>query len=182
MKDGKSVFLVIISVLSTVLVIFGGKALYNKYLVFKYSRDYKDDYKEIEYEKPEKFSKSDDTYSFIGHYYSDDNISCNISISSYAKEYYDSKEDVLRYISVQVSNKVTGPEDVDINGYKVKKLTVESNDYAKDTDYYYIFESTNYYYKVEYSISDYAKGDRTDLDTNPCLTSKDNFLNSIKLK
>ena len=49
-------------------------------------------------------------------------------------------------------------------------------------DTYYMLQSDEYLYKFTGHIDDVLMFERDDLETNPCMTGFDQFINSIKLK
>jgi len=139
-----------------------------------------DEFKEISYNVPSVFKKDDD-YTFSKYYdYEENNVNCTISFSASDKSIYKNKEDWFKgTFTFTLNDKVSDLKEEEINGNKVLFIEKKSE---KVTDYYYGFESTNYYYLINYNIYDYKDGDREDIDTNKCFTLRENIISSVKLK
>ena len=150
-----------------------GKNEYNKYLKEKYDKINN----EITYKIPNEFQTKDKIYY---SYYNED-IDCKLEFMNEEKDSYKNNlEDFLKkniYVSLDYNiSEVIKNETKNIN-YLL--ITTERNN---NKTYYYAFESMDNYYIFEYSIYDYKKGDRKDIDTNICYTAKDKILNSIEIK
>lgn len=141
------------------------------------------DFEEISYEVPEKFNVEE--YEYLRSMrYSDNDLYCDIEIDSYEKKYFkDAKHVIENNVHFNLSDEVSDLETFNLNGKKGYTISVKSMEelYLENKSYYSI-ESTNYIYLIKYSIYDYKKGDREDINTHVCYTSKDDFIKSIKVK
>ena len=131
----------------------------------------------LEYKIPKQFKKSE-----YGDYYryDADDIDCSFEIEDRNKSFsYETLEEYLKdNIMVYLSNKVSDIKEIEINNMKWLYIEVKTK-YGEE--YYYGLEGTENYYMIKYSIRDSKKGDRNDINTNLCYTSKDKIINSIKI-
>ena len=113
------------------------------------------------------------------HYYSDD-ISCSFDVSYYGNYKYNSGNDYLRdMVMFSLNDEVSEIKEIELNGYKWYYMSVDSGD--KKT-YYYATIKNDKVYELEYDISDYKRGDRTEDESNFCYSEYDKVISSVKLK
>ncbi len=168
------------------IVAFVGVAVLCGFVITEIYNDINDDannFDEITYNVPDKFDN--DKYDYLRSMsYSENDLYCYIDIESYEKGYYrDAKKVIENNVHFDLKDEVSDLEefnDTGKNGYKIDVKTMD--DLSLQYMSYYSIESSNYVYLIKYSIYDYNKGDREDLDTNICYTSKDKFIKSIKVK
>lgn len=139
-------------------------------------------FSELSYKIPEGF-ESDPGYKFNYFSGSDNNVTCSIMITSYEKDMYslykDPKDLLMSHVSVYLNERVGEIEIVDVGNTKGYYVSVIS-DYKEE--YNYAIESKNYMYFIRYELSDIEKGDRPDLDTNKCYTTREEFIKSISVR
>jgi len=135
-------------------------------------------FEEISYTIPKEFERDEEYY---GKYYNyvGDSIYCGVFIYSYEKYYDDFLEWFKNQIHINLNDSVSEIEEIELNNKKVYSVEIKNEN---EIEYHYGIESSNYYYSIEYYISDRLKGDRVDMDTNPCYVSKDKIISSIKIK
>ena len=139
----------------------------------RYERELKKSFSEIEYTVPGEFIN---TYEY-NYRYDEDDCSCSIYFNS-SKKYDDLFEDWFKgQIYLDLSADVSEQEEIDVNGNKALHIDVK-NKYSYRR--YYGFESSNYYYIVEFNIYDSKHGDGT--ENSECYSSVETVLNSIKIK
>lgn len=143
------------------------------------SKESKTRFSEITYEVPDMFEESH--YSTFRDYrYNSKEAYLDIEVSTVEKSLYKDADNYIKErVIIKLTDKVSELKEIEINGIKMHTVTVESKN---DTTYYYSMETTNYIYLFEFQISDYKNGNREDIDTNPCFTTKEKVLYSIKLK
>ena len=113
------------------------------------------------------------------HYYSDD-ISCNFDFSYYSNYRYITGDDYLRdMVKFSLNDEVSEIKEIELNGYKWYYMSVDSD--GKKT-YYYATIKNDKVYELEYDISDYKRGDRTEDESNFCYSEYDKVISSVKLK
>ena len=146
-----------------------------------YAEENKKKFDEIEYIVPSEMEKEEDDFDPYYHYYND-SCSCSLYFSAFEKEYYDSKEDIIKnFVSYRLGDEVSEIEEVEYNGEKMLYTSVKESDNTQ-TNYYYVVESKNYYYKITFDLYDYSKGDREDIDTNFCYNYREKVLSSVSTK
>ena len=133
---------------------------------------------EITFDVPLEFKAHYGEMNAIFEYKEDDNLSCTLFVSRYKPEYhiYEWFKRQIRYYNV----------NIDYNSKFVQNgITIYQFEYDKDptrTEYYYALASNNYYYLFNYIILDDLKGDRENLDSSICYSSREKIISSIKLK
>jgi len=138
-----------------------------------YDNEVRESFSELILDAPDEFDK-DDTY-YINYSYDDNGTYCYMNI--YPSEKYNTLEyEFNESVRYTLNDKVSGLNELNINGNKVLNAEVETED---SKEYYYGIESKNYYYIIKYSIYDNMKGDRSDIDTNLCYSAKDRIISSL---
>lgn len=133
---------------------------------------------EITFDVPLEFEAFYDEKNAIFEYKEDDSLSCKLFVSRNKPEYhiYEWFKSQIRYYNV----------NIDYNSKFVQNgITIYQFEYDKDptrTEYYYALASNNYYYLFNYIIFDDLKGDRENLDSSICYSSREKIISSIKLK
>jgi hypothetical protein len=168
------------------IVAFVGVAVLCGFVITEIYNDINDDannFDEITYNVPDKFDN--DKYDYLRSMsYSENDLYCYIDIESYEKGYYrDAKKVIENNVHFDLKDEVSDLEEFSVSGRKAYKINIKSMGdlYLENTSYYSI-DSTNFVYLIKYTIYDYKKGDREDLNTNICYTSKDTFIKSIQVK
>lgn len=93
------------------------------------------------------------------------------------KKYYKSPQEILeKVVNFTLADEVSKIQELDLS-VKGKQLTIKGED---ETNYYYSIESSNYYYLINYEITDYKNGDREDATTNKCITSREKIIDTIR--
>lgn len=154
--------------------------------LYKYIEEYKWEkeviasYNEIEFTMPDQFIKMDPNKFELGpqFYYRDDDTYCYASIGSYDK-YEDKQWWFNNLVYVDLNDVVGEQQEVTIDGKPAMYIDVKER---HGITYYYGLESTNHLYELRYTVYDYTNGDRPGIEDSPCLTARDQLINSIKLK
>ncbi len=174
-------------ILGVVILILSVIVAINKYKDNVWSEKYREEtnveLSEISYEIPKEFEESDYIYSKNYSFYNG-NYSCTVKISGERKENIIHRSDDLlnwlkKEIFIYLSDDVSETKELDINNTKSYNIDVK-RDFS--TESYYAFESSNYYYLLEYRLVDYLQGDRDNNEINICYSSKDKIISSIVLK
>lgn len=140
-----------------------------------YEREREREFSEIEFIVPKYFEKDEILYK--DYSYKENSVYCDLSVINYDKRYYKSPDEILeRFVSFTLADEVSGIQELDLS-VKGKQLIIKGED---ETNYYYSIESSNYYYLINYEITDYKNGDREDATTNKCITSREKIINTIK--
>jgi hypothetical protein len=175
-KDKIVLILVIVAII--IVVMF----LIIKSVSFK--EDAKDTlvFSEISYEVPKEFELDNSITHNRLYSYSEDSLYCYLTISSYEKEYYDDFEEWFKErIVFNLNDKVSDLEQLNVNGNNILHINrVRNKENSKNS--YYGLSSKNYYYFINYDITDYLNGDRENMDDNLCYNAIDEIISSIKLK
>lgn len=202
MKKGLKVFLIILAIL---IVLWGGLILiYPKYHDWKNKKDaeksraeQEEAFSKIEFTVPEGYTVKDEPESWFMPELrcgDPDDILSVIRMQAWDREHYnamsvDSLLDNCKPSADRPGEILRGPEEVDIGGLKGKMMVVRSDQVSEDLgvhfsyqDTYYMLQSDEYLYKFTGHIDDVLMFERDDLETNPCMTGFDQFINSIKLK
>ncbi|MBQ6494505.1 MAG: hypothetical protein IJI49_00725 [Bacilli bacterium] len=131
---------------------------------------------DISYDISDRFDASIYDSSRYYHYYEDD-ISCNFDISYFSTFDINNGEEYLRKrIMFTLNDEVSDIEEVDINNYKWYYMKVDSGD---KISYYYATVKDDVGYELEYSISDYMRGD-SNSSNKVCYSEYDRVISSIK--
>lgn len=142
----------------------------------KYEIEKEKEFEEIEYVIPEMFEKSEDYTSYS---YGENNVHCYAYFYASKKYDYNFETWFKERVHITLDDEVSKLEETIVDGRKGYHVNVKS---GRRDEHYYGFESTNYYYSLSYSITDYKNGDREDKDTNPCYIAEHKIIDSIKLK
>lgn len=180
-NDEKGVFVKIFGIIGSIIaLIIIVSVVSGKVEEQKYREEDKKMYNEIKYEVPDELENDSDLYHPWFSKYERD-YSCFFTVYANKKEYYDSMEEYLKTaVSANIGDEVSEIEELEFQE-KMYSVSVTKKK-TSEVDYYYVVESKNYYYELKYHIMDYQKGDRDDIDTNVCYTSKDKILKTILTK
>ena len=202
MKKGLKVFLIILAIL---IVLVGGLILiFPKYKHWQYKKErqqhrvgQEEAFSKIEFTVPEGYTVKDDPESsFVPELRlgDPDDILCVISMQAWKRaEFNAMSPDTLIENStpsdVKGGEVIRGPEDVSIGGMEGKMMVVKGEEVSEEwgvhfawQDTYYMLQSDEYLYKFTGHVDDTLMFERDDLETNPCMTGFDQFINSVKLK
>ena len=177
--NNKKLIFVLGAVFGIVLIV--GVAIVLTHIDF----DTTDYFGEITYVTPENFENDDhNSFRTLSYLDSDNDTYCYVDIDSYSKELYsDAKYIIENYVHFDLKDEVSDLEEFSVSGKKAYKINIKSmGDLSLDNISYYSIDSSNYVYLIKYTVYDYKKGDREDLDTNVCYTSRDAFIKSIQVK
>jgi len=185
-KKSKKILIIILSTVFIILYILTWFLVVSPVFPHKDKKETKselsrDEYikiNEITFDVPLEFEAFYDEKNAIFNYKEDDNLSCMLSVSQNIPEYhiYEWFKRQIRYYNV----------NIDYNSKFVQNgITIYQYEYDKDptrTEYYYALASNNKYYLFNYIIFDGLKGDRENLDSSICYSSREKIISSIKLK
>ena len=138
------------------------------------------DFDEIEYIIPDEFEETDGSIYSKSYYYRDDDAYCYIYVRPDEKNLYNEDKEVWfkGNIRLSLNDKVSDLTELDVNGKKVLFVEKESDG---DITKYYAFESSNYYYLLEYEINKYHTENETNRN-DICSNLVDEVINSVKTK
>ncbi len=133
---------------------------------------------EITFDVPLEFKAHYGEMNAIFEYKEDDNLSCTLFVSRYKPEYhiYEWFKRQIRYNNANIAYD---------SKFVQNGITIYQFKYNKDTtttEYYYALASKNFYYLFKYIIFDNLNGDRGNLDSSICYSSREKIISSIKLK
>ena len=133
---------------------------------------------EITYDVPIEFEANYFENNAYFYYKEDDNLSCSLFVSRNKPEYhiYEWFKRQIRYYNAYVDYDSKFVQ----NGITIYQYEYNGN--PNQTEYYYALASDNYYYLFKYTIFDKLNGDRENLDSSVCYSSREKIISSIKLK
>lgn len=168
----KKIYIIIFAVIVLVVISIFYFTKDNDYVVDSHLSD-------ISFDIDDRFEANIYDSSGYYHYYSDD-ISCNFDVSYYDNYKYNSGNDYLRdMVMFSLNDEVSEIKEIELNGYKWYYMSVDSDG---KKSYYYATIKSDKVYELEYDISDYKRGDRTEDESNFCYSEYDKIISSVKLK
>lgn len=178
MKNKKTIIIIVIVIVAIIILSILGFKFYEKYKVKKENKEY---FKNISYKVSNKFEYDYYSHSRFYHYYKD-NIWCDYDISIFdlygSKLYKDGKDYLEKTVYVGLKEKASDIEKKNINGDNWYTINIKK---SGDIRYEYAILKNDRIYKMEYSITDYQKGDSS--KTNDfCLKQHDKIISTVKLK
>lgn len=135
---------------------------------------------EITFDVPLDFQASYNENTAVFKYHEDDSLSCTLWVSRNKPEYH-----IYEWFKRQIRyNNANANVDYD-SKFVQNGITIYQFEYRNDptmVEYYYALASNNYYYLFHFIICDDLKGDRGNLDSSICYSSREKIISSIKLK
>ena len=139
----------------------------------EYQKNIEDVLEDISFNVPDDFEENyPNSYS-----YSDDSVYCDLYIFD-SDKYMDLNEWFATMVSVNLNEELTKKTKVTIDGQEAPFVEIVSEN---SIDHYYGLETKDNNLLINYSITDYLKGDRGNTD-NLCYTAEEEIISSIKVK
>ena len=134
----------------------------------RFDREIMEEFSDIEYSIPNEFKKYG---SYHNYNYYGSGESCRFSAYA-SKKYNEDFENWFKgTILTNLNDEVGDLTTINLNGKETLFVEIKSND---NTEHHYGFRSPNYYYHIEYTISNPK--------SNKCNMFEDEILKSIKIK
>ena len=140
-------------------------------------------FEEISYKIPDEFEKDESFIYTRNYHYYNDSIYCDVDVKAYEKRYYNEDRETWFKDSIRVnlSDEVSELKEIDISNNKAMNINVNKSE-TNETHYYYGFVSSNFYYLIDYNISNHNKDEDFDEKTSPCYKYIDEIIYSVKVK